>query len=90
MKKVTLDSNAGLAVIRSFVAGAPDEEVELCDPQGAVIGYFIPAAVRLERAYQQATEYARANAEELERRCQGTDPGITTQELLARLKALAP
>jgi len=60
---------------------------EIRDSQGRVIGYFSPATTdKVSAAYAQAA--AQFDAEELKRRKQSGDKGLTTTEVLDQLKSL--
>ena len=60
---------------------------EIRDPQGKVIGYFTPAAGDKTAAiYSQAAAHFDAN--EMKRRKESGETGLTTAEVLDHLKSL--
>ena len=60
---------------------------EIRDAQGNVIGYFAPVgADKAAAAYSQAA--ARFDAEEMRRRKQSGENGLTTEEVLRHLESL--
>lgn len=88
MVRRTVRKKPVLEAVRALARAAGRHELELADPRGKVLGYFVPAKVREERLYQEAIRYAMENREELDRRSRSKDPGISTKELIKRLEAL--
>jgi hypothetical protein len=58
------------------------------DAGGEAIGYFSPACSDRSKAYSQAA--AHFDADEMNRRKGQGEPGLTTAEVLERLKSLEP
>jgi hypothetical protein len=76
MEKLTVDSPL-LSTLNKV-----DHEVELCDPTGRTVGYFVPAADAAHEIYARAR--GQFTDEELERAAK--EPGgKSTAEVLARL-----
>lgn len=88
MVRRTVKKKPELETLRQLARAAGKNELELAEPNGKVLGYFVPAKVREERLYQEAMQYAMENREELDRRSRSKDPGISTKELIKRLEAL--
>ena len=77
MSRITLDADQ----IQKLME--PREPVEVCDPSGAVIGFFSPMA--------DATHFVDndpISEEELERRANSNGPRFKPDEVLRRLKSL--
>ncbi len=77
MEKLTLDS----AVLSAL--SEVDHQVQLCDPTGRTVGYFLPASEAEHEMYAWAR--GQFTDEELDRAA--NEPGgKSTAEILARLK----
>lgn len=59
---------------------------EIRDAAGGLIGYFSPATKAASAVYAQAA--AEFDLDELQRRKQSREKGLTTQQVLAHLKSL--
>jgi hypothetical protein len=79
MDKIVLDTD---------IAGQLSQvhaHVQLCDPTGNTLGYFVPAAEHDREAYEQAKLlWTDEEVEELSKQ----EGGISTDELLRRLSKL--
>jgi hypothetical protein len=76
---------ANEAVQAAFLGIA--QRAEIRNPSGKLIGYFEPSE-ELLNLYDEARK--RIDPEEIKRRKESKEPGITTQELLTHLRSLAP
>ena len=79
MEKLVLDSTLGYQLSQAL------DRVELCDPSGHTIGYFLPATKPTPE--EIAWFEAQYSGEEMERR-RAEPIGRTTAEVLQRLKDL--
>ncbi|HZZ29033.1 MAG TPA: hypothetical protein VFE46_13625 [Pirellulales bacterium] len=73
-------------VVQAALAGIA-EKAEIRDSQGKLIGYFEPSDVK-----KQLLEEARQHfdPDDIKNRKTVTDSGVTTSEMLAHLRSLAP
>jgi hypothetical protein len=79
MSKIVLDD-----ALKARLNGL-NEELELCDPQGATLGRFMPEAEYQKLQYALAEAACPTDRAELERR--RTEPGRTLDEIWQRLGA---
>ncbi|HZZ29846.1 MAG TPA: hypothetical protein VFE46_17755 [Pirellulales bacterium] len=79
MDKIVLDTAVAGQLAQAHA------QVQLCDPSGHTLGYFVPAAEHDREAYAQAKLlWTDEEVEELSKQ----NGGITTEELLQRLSKL--
>ena len=92
MQTLVLGSDAAQRPLEDFLQNL-GEEVEVVDADGNVRFHLVPTSSADDRAYQEKMyrlfeKDIVANLDELKRRSERREPGVTTQELLQYLTAL--
>jgi hypothetical protein len=80
---VTVTANDAVQAAFSGIA----QRAEIRDPRGKLIGYFEPTE-EMRRLLEEARRHI--DPEEIKRLKAIKEPGVTTKELLAYLRSLAP
>jgi hypothetical protein len=87
--QVVLGSADSKASLDEILARSPLDEIEIVDADGNPLAYVVPAAKPGDATYAKFAAVFQSHAEVLHRRAANPSPGVTTQELLTKLRALA-
>lgn len=86
--QVVLGSAAANAPLDEFLRHNPVDEVEIVDANGTALAYLIPAPRAGDETYAKFETIFQNHAEVLRRRAAKPSGGVSTDELLTKLRVL--
>ena len=87
--QVVLGTAAAKAPLDEFVRHTPVDEIEIVDANGTALAYLIPASRPGDETYAKLETIFQGHAEVLRRRAANPSRGVSTEELLTKLRGLA-
>ena len=87
--QVVLGTAAAKTPLDEFLGRSPVDEVEIVDADGTALAYLIPVPRPSDEVYAKFEAVFQSHAETLRRRAANPSRGVSTEELLTKLRGLS-
>ena len=87
--QVVLGTAAAKTPLDEFLGRSPVDEVEIVDADGTALAYLIPVPRPSDEVYAKLEAVFQSHAETLRRRAANLSRGVSTEELLTKLRGLS-